>query len=151
MNGPAAPALVTVYWRPGCPYCTRLRAGLRRAGLPAREVNIWQDDQARARVRSLAGGNETVPTVVVGERAMVNPSPRSVIAAALCANPALAADTRLRAATQRRHVVPAAQWITVAAVVAGSVAADTMNHPGLGWILVGLAVATYLIFRLLRQ
>lgn len=36
-------------------------------------VNIWEDDEARAFVRSVARGYETVPTVTVGERAMVNP------------------------------------------------------------------------------
>jgi mycoredoxin len=30
------------------------------------EINIWEDPQAAARVRSVANGNETVPTVFVG-------------------------------------------------------------------------------------
>ncbi|MEQ1699899.1 MAG: glutaredoxin domain-containing protein, partial [Ilumatobacteraceae bacterium] len=34
---------ITVYWRPGCPFCSSLRRGLHRAGLPFREVNIWDD------------------------------------------------------------------------------------------------------------
>ncbi|WP_407663748.1 glutaredoxin domain-containing protein [Mycobacterium shottsii] len=34
---------VVVYWRPGCPFCWRLRRGLRRRGLPTREINIWTD------------------------------------------------------------------------------------------------------------
>jgi hypothetical protein len=42
-------------------------------GLAPREVNIWADPSAAATVRSLAGGNETVPTVVIGERGHVNP------------------------------------------------------------------------------
>jgi hypothetical protein len=46
-----------------------------------RQVNIWEDPQAAARVRSVAGGNETVPTVVVGYRALVNPSVGAVLAA----------------------------------------------------------------------
>jgi mycoredoxin len=57
---------VTVYWRPGCPYCARLRQDLRALGLPAQEVDIWADPSAAAVVRGYAGGNETVPTVVIG-------------------------------------------------------------------------------------
>lgn len=70
---------VTVYWRPGCPYCMRLRRGLRRAGLPVSEVNIWSDAKAAAKVRAIAGGNETVPTVLVGEKGLVNPTVAQVL------------------------------------------------------------------------
>lgn len=64
---------VEFYWRPGCPFCMALRPRLRRSGLPVREVNIWDDAEAAARVRAVADGNETVPTVFVGDRALVNP------------------------------------------------------------------------------
>ncbi|MFD7263536.1 glutaredoxin domain-containing protein [Streptomyces sp. NPDC059874] len=70
---------VTVYWRPGCAFCIKLRTQLRVARIPYRKVNIWRDPDAAAFVRSVADGNETVPTVVVGDRpAMVNPSLRQV-------------------------------------------------------------------------
>ena len=69
---------VVLYTRPGCPYCFTLRAGLRRAGIVPREINIWEDPDAAAVVRSVANGNETVPTVVVGDVHMVNPSARRV-------------------------------------------------------------------------
>ncbi len=69
---------VLVYWRPGCWYCTDLRSQLERAGIVYRPVDIWQDPAAAARVRSIADGNETVPTVVIGEHALVNPSVRDV-------------------------------------------------------------------------
>lgn len=72
---------VEFYWRPGCPFCVILRARLKPANVPIREVNIWEDPEAAARVRAVADGNETVPTVFVGEQAMVNPSPRQVLAA----------------------------------------------------------------------
>jgi mycoredoxin len=65
---------VEFYWRPGCPFCMALRSRLRRSGIPFREVNIWEDRDAAARVRAVAGGDETVPTVFVGEHALVNPS-----------------------------------------------------------------------------
>ena len=67
-----------VYTRPGCPYCFTLRAGLRRAGMTFREINIWQHPDAAAFVRSVANGNETVPTVTAGDVRMINPSARQV-------------------------------------------------------------------------
>lgn len=73
---------VVVYWRPGCPYCLNLRLRLRFTKLEYTEVNIWRDPDAAAFVRSVADGNETVPTVTVGGKAMVNPSKRQVMAAA---------------------------------------------------------------------
>jgi|SRR5699024_3457727 len=69
---------IEVYWRPGCPFCMALAPRLRRSGLPRREINIWEDPEAAARVREVAGGNETVPTVFVGERALVNPGMREI-------------------------------------------------------------------------
>lgn len=69
---------VTVYSRPGCPYCFFLRLGLRRYGVAFTEVNIWQDPAAAAAVRAVAGGNETVPTVDVGGHWLVNPGARQV-------------------------------------------------------------------------
>ncbi|MBB4854105.1 glutaredoxin-like protein [Mycobacteroides chelonae] len=76
------PGDVVVYWRPGCPYCIKLRAQLRLTRLRYSEVNIWESPEAAAYVRSVADGNETVPTVSVAGRAMVNPSRRQVLAAA---------------------------------------------------------------------
>lgn len=77
-----SPPLVEVYWRPGCPFCMLLLPPLRRSGLQIREVNIWEDPQAAARVRDAADGCETVPTVFIGGRALVNPSVRQVMAVA---------------------------------------------------------------------
>ena len=71
---------VVVYSRPGCPFCTMLRTGLKLRGVPFREVNIWQDPEAAAFVRSVARGNETVPTVSVGDVSLVNPSAKQVAA-----------------------------------------------------------------------
>jgi glutaredoxin len=72
--------VVEVYWRPGCLFCSSLRAGLQRSGVAVREVNIWEDPEAAARVRSVTGGSETVPTVFVGDRVLVNPSLEQVLA-----------------------------------------------------------------------
>ena len=45
-------------------------------------VNIWEDDEGRAFVASVNGGNETVPTVVIDGVPHTNPDP-SVVKAAL--------------------------------------------------------------------
>jgi glutaredoxin-like protein len=77
MTNTATPA-VLFYWRPGCPFCVALRNRLHKSRIPFEPINIWEDPAAAARVRSVAGGNETVPTVFVGDRAMVNPSVHQV-------------------------------------------------------------------------
>jgi mycoredoxin len=72
---------VVIYWRPDCMFCLDLLARLTFTRLRYRKVNIRNDPEARAFVRSVASGNETVPTVVVAGRALVNPSKRQLIEA----------------------------------------------------------------------
>lgn len=69
---------VTVYYRPGCLYCLRLRAALGARAGRARWVDIWADPEAAAYVRSVNGGDETVPTVVVDGVPRTNPAPALV-------------------------------------------------------------------------
>lgn len=78
---------IEVTWRPGCPFCVSLRRGLRRAGVATLEHDIWSSVDAAARVRAATGGDETVPTVFVGDRAFVNPSVRQVVDAIKTADP----------------------------------------------------------------
>jgi mycoredoxin len=70
---------VTIFWRPGCAYCWRLRTKLKRAGVQMDEINIWEDPDGAAFVRSVTGGDETVPTVRIGTQSLVNPSPRHLL------------------------------------------------------------------------
>lgn len=70
---------VEFYWRNGCMFCTALRRRLRSAGVSLDERNIWEDPDAAAFVRSVADGNETVPTVVAGGHALVNPTVAEVL------------------------------------------------------------------------
>jgi glutaredoxin len=69
---------VHYYWRPGCPFCSMLRRGLDKAGIETVDHNIWEDAGDAATVRHYANGNETVPTVVIGDVGLVNPSARQV-------------------------------------------------------------------------
>jgi glutaredoxin len=55
-----------------------LRRGLDKAGIETVDHNIWDDPDDAAVVRHYANGYETVPTVVVGDVGMVNPSARQV-------------------------------------------------------------------------
>jgi len=83
VNDPAEPPRadprITLYWRPGCVFCLRLRLILRWHRLSVHQVNIWADPDAAAVVRSVA--DETVPTVVVDGHPIVNPAPSQVVAA----------------------------------------------------------------------
>lgn len=73
------PPVVEVMWRPGCPFCNSLRRGLTRAGVATVEHDIWSSADAAARVRAATGGDEIVPTVFVGDRALVNPTVQQVV------------------------------------------------------------------------
>ncbi len=71
---------VDYYWRPGCPFCMMLRRGLDDAGVETVDHNIWEEPDAAEIVRQHANGNETVPTVVIGDVGLVNPSVAQVVA-----------------------------------------------------------------------
>jgi len=96
--------VVHVYWRPGCPYCRRLRRALTRRGIDAQWHNIWADDAARSFVRQANRGDETVPTVRVGQQVLTNPTGEQV--AALLPT---RADDAARHVRQGRH---ASAWFT---------------------------------------
>lgn len=55
-----------------------LRSGLDKRGIETVDHDIWSDAEAAAVVRKFANGNETVPTVVIGETGFVNPSAKAV-------------------------------------------------------------------------
>jgi glutaredoxin len=118
--------VVEFYWRPGCPYCLALRGPLRRSGLPVREINIWDDPQAAARVRSVADGNETVPTVFVGSHAMVNPSMGQVLTAVRDHAPNMAAGAEPR--TPRWQPVVAALGLALLWVLLAARTSTTTYH-----------------------
>jgi mycoredoxin len=70
-----ADGLPIIYWRPGCPFCMRMRATLGRDAARVHWVDIWADPAGAASVRAVTGGDETVPTVVCGSQSTVNPDP----------------------------------------------------------------------------
>ncbi|MDA3038222.1 MAG: glutaredoxin domain-containing protein [Actinomycetota bacterium] len=72
---------IEFFWRPGCPFCMLLERSLDQEGVVLTKRNIWEEPEAAAIVRSIAEGDETVPTVRIGEVALVNPSAEQVLAA----------------------------------------------------------------------
>jgi mycoredoxin len=79
-SGSSTAARIDLYWRPGCGFCSMLQRKLDQLGLDRTEHNIWDDPADAAVVRRHANGNETVPTVVVGEQGFVNPSAGELVA-----------------------------------------------------------------------
>ena len=71
---------IDLYWRPGCGFCMMLQRKLDKYGIDRVEHNIWDDPNDAATVRQHANGNETVPTVVIGDRGFVNPSAGELVA-----------------------------------------------------------------------
>ncbi len=67
------------YWRPGCGFCMMLDRNLARTGVDLVKHNIWDNPADAATVRRHARGSETVPTVVIGDTALVNPSANHVM------------------------------------------------------------------------
>jgi glutaredoxin len=116
------PPTVEVMWRPGCPFCGSLRRGLSRAGVATIEHDIWASADAAARVREATGGDETVPTVFVGPRALVNPSVRQVVDAISAVDPdyrplSTPATGRGGGTGTNRALSPGLIWTLVVAVV----------------------------------
>lgn len=71
---------IHLYWRPGCGFCSMLRRSLEQAGIATVDHDIWANPDDAAIVRHYADGNETVPTVVVGDVGLVNPSVTQLVA-----------------------------------------------------------------------
>lgn len=69
---------VVVYARPGCTWCLRLRLALLGQRPQPVWVDVWDDPDASAFVRSVNDGDETVPTVVIDGEPATNPPPGRV-------------------------------------------------------------------------
>ncbi len=72
---------IDFFWRPGCGFCMSLERRLKKADVPFKKFNIWENKRHRAFVKSVANGNETVPTVRIGSTSLVNPSLNQVLKA----------------------------------------------------------------------
>jgi mycoredoxin len=72
--------MLTMYSTSWCGYCHRLKSQFDREGIAYQVVDIEQDEASAAFVRSVNGGNQTVPTIRIvpedggDEIVMTNPS-----------------------------------------------------------------------------
>ncbi len=130
-----------VYWRPGCPYCTALRRSLERAQVPARWHDIWQSDVDRARVVAATGGDETVPTIFVGNTVLVNPRFPELLETIQRQAPHLAPQAP--AGAGRLTALHLLQWVAVAALIATSFSLDWTGHSAASWAVDPVAVAAW--------
>ena len=142
-----------VYWRPGCPFCTRLFRFLDHAGVEVERVNIWEDDAGADFVRSVAGGNETVPTVKLGTITLVNPSRyqmRSLMSDSSCASE-VTLGMRAVDVAGARLLKRGFFSLYVLAVATASFTAESIHHPAVSWSIDVLGIGLYLWYRRMRR
>lgn len=67
--------MLTMYSTSWCGYCHRLKSQLDREGIGYQVIDIEHDDTAAEFVRSVNGGNQTVPTIRFPDgSALTNPT-----------------------------------------------------------------------------
>ena len=134
-----------VYWRRGCGACASLKMALAEAGVVAHWHDIWDDPDAAAFVRSVADGDETVPTVRVGERILVAPRPRAVLDELQALDPSLVPSAR---AWPPLRVL---QWAAIIVLLVASALLSQAGHAALSWAADAVALAVYVVVRRLRS
>lgn len=106
------------------------------------ERNIWTDPAAAARVRAATGGSETVPTVVIGSRALVNPSAALVVEVM---RTEFGEDAESLISAQARRPRPAwadvAAWTALIVLVWTMLATAVSTAPGSAQVTTGVCLA----------
>ncbi|GAC1609950.1 MAG: hypothetical protein NVS3B26_14060 [Mycobacteriales bacterium] len=139
--------VVEVFWRPGCSRCASLRRGLKKRGIPSSWRDIWTDGDARAIVRSINRGNETVPTVRIGELTLANPSAAQIEKLLLVDNQTADTPRRAGVVTTKR----AASWLPTVGLIAASEVMARHGLSGPSWAADVAAVAAWWLTRPLRR
>lgn len=134
-----------MYWRPGCGACRAMRVTLAEAGVACTWHNIWDDCDASELVRRVAGGNETVPTLLIGGGAHVAPSPRRALEEISRAAPHLVRRTN------RWPPLRIVQWVAIIAILGTSQLVASSGHVVWSYVLDALAFLTYVGLRRLRS
>jgi glutaredoxin 3 len=62
---------VTIFTKPGCPYCAAAKEDLQKKGIAYVEHNVQADPAALRRMQELNGGRRHVPTLVRGDQVTV--------------------------------------------------------------------------------
>ncbi|KJF17611.1 glutaredoxin domain-containing protein [Acidithrix ferrooxidans] len=143
-------ANIEVYWRPGCPDCMYLRRGLSKLGIETLERNIWADPSAREYVRKVASGNETVPTVAIGDTNLINPTVEDVIEVIRQLIPGLLIKgSDSTPDNDGRRAI--SQWIVIAILVALSFYVEKLGFTSYGWGVDVVSVLFWISFRTFRS
>ena len=62
---------ITIFTKPGCPFCAAAKDDFRKRGVEFTEHNVLADGEARKRMLALNGGKRAVPTIVEDGRVRV--------------------------------------------------------------------------------
>lgn len=55
---------LTIYTKPGCPYCAAAKEDLQSRGVDYEEIDVYATPGAREKVAALTGGQQVVPVLV---------------------------------------------------------------------------------------
>jgi glutaredoxin len=75
------PDYIVMYGVQWCPDCSRARRVLKRYGIEYKEIDIDRESGAEAKMRSLNGGSGKVPTLIIGEETLIEPSDHDLTSA----------------------------------------------------------------------
>lgn len=59
---------IIVYSGPGCPYCDRAKALLKKKGVPFQDLNIRTDPAVRDAMIAKSHGRQTIPQIFIGDQ-----------------------------------------------------------------------------------
>jgi glutaredoxin 3 len=62
---------VTLFTKPGCPYCAAAKDDFNRRGIQYQEHNVKEDPTKLRRMLELNGGQRRVPTIIEGNQVSV--------------------------------------------------------------------------------
>jgi C_GCAxxG_C_C family probable redox protein len=71
MNAIQVPKQVTIYTKPGCPYCAAAKQDLEERGVTYEELSIQDNPKVAQEVMRLSDGKGIVPILVIGEEIKV--------------------------------------------------------------------------------
>ncbi len=143
-------AYIEVYWRPKCSDCTNLRRGLSKLGIETLEHNIWDDPSAREYVRKVASGNETVPTVVIGDTNLINPTVDEVIDVIRRLYPEIPINGSERVPDNDSRLA-IFQWTVIAILVALSFYVEKLGFSAYSWGVDVVNILFWISFRTFRS
>lgn len=71
INAIQVPGQVTIYTKPGCPFCAAAKQDLEERGVPYKELSTEDDPKVVQEVMRLSNGKGIVPILVIGEEVKV--------------------------------------------------------------------------------